>query len=118
LLAHRTWSAARLKRVIARARRESLIEPVGAQCYRLTEQGVAEARRAARNHRLWELYLIRHADIAPSHVDRDADMIEHVLAPELVDELEALMAKASLAAVPPSPHEVVARTSSGYEVNT
>jgi manganese/zinc/iron transport system permease protein len=43
-----------------------------------------------RNHRLWEVYLITHADVAPSHVDWDADMIEHVLPPEMVTRLEEL----------------------------
>ena len=30
-----------------------------------------------------------HADIAPSHVDRDADMVEHLLGAEIVHQLEA-----------------------------
>jgi manganese/zinc/iron transport system permease protein len=47
----------------------------------LTPAGVVEARRVVRVHRLWELFLIRHADIAADHVDRDADQIEHVLPP-------------------------------------
>jgi manganese/zinc/iron transport system permease protein len=55
----------------------------------LTPAGVVEARRVVRVHRLWELFLIRHADIAADHVDRDADQIEHVLPPELLAELEA-----------------------------
>jgi manganese/zinc/iron transport system permease protein len=61
----------------------------------------------ARNHRLWELYLVTHADIAPSHVDRDADAIEHVLEPRVVEELEALLGQEQPpTAVPPSPHEI------------
>ena len=46
--------------------------------------------RITRNHRLWERYLIKYADIAPSHVDRDADLVEHILGAELVSELETL----------------------------
>ncbi|MCC6359514.1 MAG: iron ABC transporter, partial [Phycisphaerales bacterium] len=57
-----------------------------------------------RNHRLWELYLITHADIAPSHVDRDADEVEHVLGPEMIRELEALMARETPRLV--SPHVI------------
>ena len=56
---------------------------------RLSESGFGEASRITRNHRLWELYLIRYADIAPSHVDRDADMVEHLLGAEIVHQLEA-----------------------------
>ena len=61
----------------------------------LTNLGLIEARRLVRNHRLWELYLLNHADVAPGRVDRDADMIEHVLDPRLVDELEVLLAMES-----------------------
>lgn len=105
LLAHRSWSAARLTHVLSAARREGLIAEQGRGSYRLTERGEQEARQAVRNHRLWELYLIRYADIAPSHVDRDADLIEHVLGPELVDELESLLAqRAAAETVPESPH--------------
>ncbi len=58
-----------------------------------------------RNHRLWELYLIEHADIAPSHVDRDADQLEHVLGRSMVSKLEALLEKTHPHLVMPrSPH--------------
>jgi Mn-dependent DtxR family transcriptional regulator len=70
--------------------------------FRLTSAGRVEAVRILRNHRLWELYLIRHADIAPSHVDRDADDVEHVLSEPIVRELERALDEA--VAIPPSPH--------------
>ena len=47
----------------------------------------------ARNHRLWERYLVSYADIAPSHVDWSVDQVEHVLSEELVAELEAELAR-------------------------
>ena len=55
--------------------------------FALTPEGQAAAARVVRTHRLWELYLIEQADIAPDHVDRDADEIEHVLPHELVSQL-------------------------------
>jgi len=55
---------------------------------RLTQRGLEEARRLTRNHRLWEEYLVTHAEVAPSHVDRSADMVEHVLSPGIVADLE------------------------------
>jgi manganese/zinc/iron transport system permease protein len=102
LLRVRTWSTARLKRLIRGAVHRSLLvgEPEGK--VRLTSAGRIEARRMLRNHRLWEMYLIKYADIAPSHVDRDADEVEHVLPPDLVQELEEAMAKEGR--IPPSPH--------------
>ncbi len=104
LLAARSWSAARLRRTLRRAERGGLVER-GDRGFRLTAAGQVEAARMVRTHRLWELYLIRHADIAPSHVDRDADQIEHVLGSDLVAELEAVLdAAPPAAAVPSSPH--------------
>jgi manganese/zinc/iron transport system permease protein len=94
----RSWSPAELRRTMRAAARAGWLAPAE---LRLTAAGMAEAGRLVRNHRLWELYLITHADIAPSHVDRDADQIEHVLGTEMVHELETLLAAQSL---PASPH--------------
>ncbi|MDV7399230.1 iron dependent repressor, metal binding and dimerization domain protein, partial [Arthrospira platensis SPKY1] len=63
--------------------------------------GYGEAARITRNHRLWERFLIEHADIAASHVDRDADSVEHILSPEMVRELEQQLQSR---ATPSSPH--------------
>jgi manganese/zinc/iron transport system permease protein len=89
LLARRSWSAREFNRLLRRARAEDHIESVSADAIGLSESGFGEAARITRNHRLWELYLIRHADVAPSHVDRDADMVEHILGSEMVRKLEA-----------------------------
>jgi hypothetical protein len=72
---------------------------------------LVEARRLVRAHRLWELFLIHGASIAPDHVDRDADSIEHVLSPEIIAELEARFAaepglRGTEETVPSSPHRI------------
>lgn len=54
----------------------------------LTTRGAQHGARVARNHRLWEQYLTSYADVAPNHVDWSVDQVEHVLSPELIDELE------------------------------
>jgi manganese/zinc/iron transport system permease protein len=106
LLALRTWSAARMYRALRRCERDALLR------YRdglieLTEQGWAEAQRVTREHRLWELYLIQHAEVAPGRVDRDAERIEHVLEPEMIRHLEQLLRQSRGAlAVPGSPHRL------------
>ncbi len=69
----------------------------------LTQLGEREAKRVVRNHRLWEVYLINYADIAPNHVDRDADLIEHVLGTRMVEKLENLIGSED---IPKSPHPV------------
>ena len=107
LLAMRSWSAASLGSEIGSAVRDGLAIEIhaGGRSIKLTRQGLREAAQVVRQHRLWELYLITHADIAPSHVDRDADAIEHVLGPEMMAELEALLATGHTAiTIPPSPH--------------
>lgn len=102
LLGMRSWTGSALNRLIGRAvrRGDAIAGPdnrIG-----LTRSGRIEAQRVLRNHRLWELYLIRHADVAPSHVDRDADLVEHVLPPETIRELERALAETTQ--IPPSPH--------------
>ncbi|MBI3462229.1 MAG: metal ABC transporter permease [Planctomycetes bacterium] len=107
LLVMRSWSAPRLRREIRRATRESLVRQPDVNHVCLTTAGFKEAARLTFQHRLWELYLITHADIAPSVVDRDADAIEHVLEPEMISELESLLhRRQSIQGVPRSPHEI------------
>lgn len=99
----RSWSRSRLRLLHRRAVRRGDVDRIG---HRLafTGPGRAAAERILRNHRLWERFLIRHADIAASHVDRDADLVEHVLGEDMVAELEAVLASDSVA--PESPHRL------------
>ena len=87
------------------AQHDELVTRLGDQV-QLTKKGRVEAERRTREHRLWELYLITHADIAPSRVDREADRIEHVLEPEVVAELEAMLTGAT-PNLPQSPHDLL-----------
>jgi manganese/zinc/iron transport system permease protein len=110
LLEQRSWSAVHVRRVLQRARRAGLLSSsADGRSHTLTPAGRQAGWQVARNHRLWELYLIAHADIAPSHVDRDADFVEHVLEPALVDALEEQLQHThpDLAA-PASPHVLAA----------
>ncbi len=56
--------------------------------YQLTDTGRAEARRIVRLHRLWEHYLLKRTTIDALHVHSGAEAIEHILSPELEQELE------------------------------
>lgn len=51
--------------------------------YRLTAAGVEEAARVVRLHRLWELYLTRRLSLPADHVHQDAELMEHIITPEL-----------------------------------
>jgi len=103
LIGMRSWSTGRVARLLQAARRRGEISMDSEQVI-LTDSGGAQARDIVRNHRLWELFLIKHADIAPTHVDRDADAIEHVLGLDMVEELEAALSQGDT--LPTSPHSI------------
>ncbi len=99
-----------LQRIINRAVRAGLVKKyihgTRAGQYTLTDDGAIEATRLVRAHRLWEHFLIRHADIAPDHVHRGADELEHILPTEMIRAIE-LELGSTLPPAPPSPHQVV-----------
>ena len=105
----RTWSDRQLRDYIRRAYNDGLVEaPNKADSILLTETGLVEAKQVTRNHRLWEMYLIEYADVATSRVDRDADMVEHILGDKMVTRLEDKLQTYRIAGslVPQSPHPI------------
>jgi len=109
IVSKRSWNKAFVERQLRRAKSRGYVTKRDATSWCLTDEGAGEANRIVRNHRLWEVYLINFADIAPSHVDRDADMIEHVLGGDMVHKLETLLCTSGSL---PSPHPL------GAEVQT
>jgi manganese/zinc/iron transport system permease protein len=87
----RSWSPAWLGMLIRWLQWTGRLRRVGTEVV-LTELGRRDALRVTRNHRLFEQFLVTHAELAPSHVDRSADFVEHVLSPEMIAELEAELA--------------------------
>lgn len=55
--------------------------------FSLSPLGWEDAKRIIRNHRLWELYLTHSASYPLDHVHEDAEKIEHLLSPALVQSL-------------------------------
>lgn len=105
--AARGWSEARMQGLVRAAAADGEVELDAWPLVRLTEKGLAHARQVVRNHRLWEWYLIQHAEVDSTHVDRDADEIEHVLGARLVRELEETLAGAFPGRrIPESPHPI------------
>ena len=101
----RSWSMAELRRVVRRAQieEEVIVKPDGE--IRLTESGVSLAAQVVREHRLWEMYLITYAEVAPGRVDRGADAIEHVLDRAVISRLESLLgARLPTTGILASPH--------------
>jgi DtxR family Mn-dependent transcriptional regulator len=56
---------------------------------RLTERGLAEARRVIRRHRLVELFLNRVLGLDWSEVDVEAEALEHAISPRLEQAMAA-----------------------------
>jgi manganese/zinc/iron transport system permease protein len=100
------WNAARLKRLLRLGFAERLVSWNNSHdAIHLTAEGKLEARRVTRNHRLWETYLLHYADVAPQHIHHNADQIEHVIEPNIVNELEELLAGREGAALVPADPE-------------
>ncbi len=55
----------------------------------LTAEGVAQARRVIRRHRLVELFLTRVLGLDWSEVDAEADALEHAISPRLEQAIAA-----------------------------
>ncbi len=75
-----------LQQGLVRLRRQGYIERRG-NGWSLTPEGIERGRRVARLHRLWEVYLSHHLHLAPDHVHDSAESIEHILTPELEEQL-------------------------------
>lgn len=67
------------------------IEKEGARSYRLTGEGKRRAAHVVRLHRLWEVYLANYLEVGAERVHRNAEEMEHVLTPELEQELTLLL---------------------------
>jgi manganese/zinc/iron transport system permease protein len=57
------------------------------QGYKLTRQGLDEARRVVRLHRLWEMYLTQRMRLKSDHIHPNAETIEHIITPEIEEQL-------------------------------
>ncbi len=106
LLSRRSWTFRELRRTLSSLRTAGLVSTQDDGRFTFTDQGLSAAAKVVRKHRLWEAYLINHADIAPSQVDWGADEIEHVLDRQMIAELEKKLPELRAVSVPSSPHEI------------
>ena len=83
------WSPVFSRLILVLLARSGMIARSGDGSFSITPTGSERGARVARNHALWEQYLVSYADIAPSHVDWSVDQVEHVLSDRLIAELEA-----------------------------
>lgn len=59
--------------------------------YCLTDRGRKRAKRIVRLHRLWEVYLFTCLDVQAENVHKSAEEMEHIITPELEEELVKLL---------------------------
>ncbi len=86
----RPFELSKLSRGLDRLKRQGFLES-GIDGWKFTTAGQKKGARMVKLHRLWEVYLTRYLSIAPDHVHEDAETIEHILTPELEEQLENLL---------------------------
>ena len=69
--------------MLKRLAKEGFIDYAPGAGARLSESGLAEARRVVRRHRLVELFLTRVLGLDWSEVDVEAEALEHAISPRL-----------------------------------
>ncbi len=84
----RTWSTRRLNRALNSCVRQGILGRTVDGGIAVTQAAYDEGAKIVRNRRLWDLYLQRYADVSPAGIDRNQDLLDHALAPELVAQLE------------------------------
>lgn len=62
----------------------------GGEC-QLTVDGRHRAEKIVRLHRLWEVYLVNYVGVGIERVHRNAEEMEHILTPEIEQELTVLL---------------------------
>lgn len=80
-------------KVFSNLKREGLLVLEGTDHFKLTDTGYSAAAKFTRSHRLWEVYIAQQGSIPGSHVDYSADLVEHVLSPDIVERLEQRLSK-------------------------
>ena len=95
LAAFRNETVYEVKKKARKLKHKKWIETEG-PWLRFTESGRKKATQLVRNHRLWELFLVKEARLPADHVHVGADEIEHVLPPQVIQELEAILHHATI----------------------
>ena len=105
ILKDRGWSQRKEWSVARSLSSQNLLKFERGDCVRLTTQGLERAIEVARTHRLTELYLIEHADVAPARVHQYVEKIEEITNPEIASDIHQLFSnELEQALIPAEPH--------------
>ncbi len=92
LMERRGWQKSVFRAGMKGLERDSLVQYVDEKNgWIVTKTGYNEAKRIVRIHRLWELYLTKHLQLPADHVHEDAEAIEHIITPEIEDQLSRIL---------------------------
>lgn len=91
IVKYQSASAIYLRFILWRLAHQGWVEHVSSDKYRLTHEGRAWASRIVRLHRLWEVYLVDYLGVGSERVHRNAEEMEHIITPELEQELTILL---------------------------
>lgn len=91
MLENRTFNTTKLANGIKKLEKKSLLHKKE-RTWRLTGAGKNEGERITNQHRLWETYLNKYLT-NKQEIHQNAEIVEHVLTPELVKELNELIQK-------------------------
>jgi len=86
IMQHRQFRPGDLQKTLRRLLRKDFLLPQG-QAFKLSRQGLDEARRIVRLHRLWEMYLSQRLRLKADHIHPNAETIEHLITPEIEEQL-------------------------------
>lgn len=80
-----------LRFLLCRLVNNGWLDRVSPSSYRLTIEGQLWAEKIVRLHRLWEVYLANYVGLGSERVHRNAEEMEHIITPELEQELTLLL---------------------------
>ena len=84
-------SAASVSEMINKLGEEKLVAHTPYQGIQLTSAGRKKAAILVRNHRLWEVFLVKCLKYPADAVHQEAEKLEHALTPEMAKRLAAML---------------------------
>ncbi len=103
---NRCWKVSKLRSVLSRLKKQGAILVRENKLVRLTRKGMDLAIETARTHRLTELYLLEHSEVASLYIHQFVEQIEEITTPEIARELNELFeARLKEELIPLEPHE-------------
>lgn len=91
LIMHHSISMVHLHIILRKLIKKGWLRKTDKNQYQLTDKGQQKAARIVRLHQLWEVYLVDHLGLGVERVHRNADEMEHIITPEIEQQLMSLL---------------------------